>query len=396
MITFKEAYENVLTHHINLGKEEVSLTESLGRILAEPISADRDFPPFDRVTKDGIAIRYAALKDGLSKFKIEGVVSAGMPQQELKDMGACLEVMTGSVLPSNADTVIMYEHLTIDNGCATINEEVTKGQNIHYKGSDESKGTILLEEGKKIAPAEIGVMASVGKAKLYVKTLPKVCTISTGNELVDFEITPKPHQIRKSNNVTLQVALSSLGLKPITMHLKDDKSAIEKGLHRALKENDVLLLSGGVSKGKFDFIPEVMDSLGVEKVFHRVAQRPGKPFWFGVHKSLGTVIFSFPGNPVSTFANYHLYFLPWLNTSWNIPVARHIVRLNTSIQISPPLTRFVQVQTNWQEGALYATPVTENGSGDLISLAKSDGFICLEPKEATYKVGDMVPFISTR
>lgn len=396
MITFKEAYEKVLSHSMDLGKEEVPLIKSIGRILAEPIIADRDFPPFNRATKDGIAIKYEALEGGVSKFKIYGDASAGMPKQELKDSKGCLEVMTGAVLPLNSDTVVMYEHLSIKNGWAVINREVAKGQNIHYQGSDEVMGAELMKEGKKIAPAEIGVMASVGKSEVFVKALPKICTISTGNELVDVEITPEPHQIRKSNSITLQVALSSLGLNPATMHLKDDKNAIEKGLKKALKENDVLLLSGGVSKGKFDFIPEVMDALGVRKVFHRVAQRPGKPFWFGVHEKLKTVIFSFPGNPVSTFANYHLYFLPWLYTSWNIHVPEQNARLNSAIQVMPPLTRFIQVKTEWKEGVLYTTPVTENGSGDLTSLVKSDGFICLEPREATYGVGELVRFIGTR
>ncbi|MGB3151658.1 MAG: molybdopterin molybdotransferase MoeA [Maribacter sp.] len=396
MITFKEAYDKVLSHPLDLGTEVVSLLNSSGRILAEDIKADRDFPPFNRATKDGIAIQYKVLESGASKFRIESVASAGMPQQELKDANSCLEVMTGAVLPTNTDTVIMYEHLSIKDGWATVNEEVENGQNIHYKGSDEIKGATLVKEGKKIGPAEIGVMASVGESMVHVKALPMVCTISTGNELVDIEIKPKPHQIRKSNSVTLQVALSNLGLKPTTMHLKDDKNAIENGLQKALKENDVLLLSGGVSKGKFDFIPEMMEDLGVEKIFHRVAQRPGKPFWFGVHKTLQTIIFSFPGNPVSTFANYHLYFLPWLCTSWNVPIKRQSVRLNSSFRVMPPLTRFIQVQTEWKEGVMYATPVVENGSGDLTSLVKSDGFICLEPRETVYEIEELVRFIGTR
>ena len=239
-------------------------------------------------------------------------------------------------------------------------------------------------------------MASVGADKIQVKALPSVSTISTGNELVNVNETPKPHQIRKSNSITLQVALSKLGIAATALHLKDDKLAIKQGLEKALQANDVLLLSGGVSKGKYDFIPEVMDALGVQKIFHRVAQRPGKPFWFGFHKEHNTVIFSFPGNPVSTFANYHIYFLPWLNTSWNVPVNSSSIRLSEELQINPPLTRFIQVKTHWKDGTLYATSVVENGSGDLTSLAKSDGFVCLAPRKAIYKVGELVPFVPTR
>jgi len=396
MTPFKEAYNKVLSYPIDLGVEEVSLMHSSSRILAENIKADRDFPPFNRVTKDGIAISYAALVNGVKQFKIEGIASAGMQQQRLQDKTACLEVMTGAVLPLGTDTVIMYEHIKVDKGLAAIDKEVTKGQNIHYQGSDEAQGVVILKKGQKITPAEIGVMASVGADKVQVQALPKVCTISTGNELVNVDETPKPHQIRKSNSITLQVALSKLGIAATTLHLKDDKLAVRQGLEKALEANDVLLLSGGVSKGKYDFIPEVMDTLGVQKIFHRVAQRPGKPFWFGFHEEHNTVIFSFPGNPVSTFANYHIYFLPWLHTSWNVPVQHNYISLAEEVQIKPPLTRFIQVKTHWKDGALYATLVVENGSGDLTSLAKSDGFICLEPRKAIYKVGELVIFVPTR
>ncbi len=396
MITYKEAYQKVIEQPLDLGTEKVPLLKSLNRILAEEILADRDFPPFNRATKDGIAISFSKLAKTSHRYFIEGEAAAGMPQKSLADSRNCLEVMTGAVVPEHTDTVIMYEHITIENGNAILNEEVTKGQNIHYQGSDEKKGARILEIGAKITPAEIGVMASVGKAKVLVKGLPKICTIATGNELVDIDIFPEPHQIRKSNSITLVAALSNLTIPSTSLHLLDDKAVIQSALEKALKENDVLLLSGGVSKGKFDYIPEVMESLGVEKVFHRVAQRPGKPFWFGRHKEHKTVIFSFPGNPVSTFANYHIYFLPWLHTSWGIPVIQEYAKLQLPLEITPPLTRFIQVKTRWQEGTLWATPVVENGSGDLTSLVQADGFICLEPREEVYVSGETVAFVKTK
>ncbi|SIQ80908.1 molybdopterin molybdotransferase MoeA [Maribacter ulvicola] len=396
MITFKEAYQKVLDHPLDLGIENVPLLNSLNRILAEDIYADRDFPPFDRATKDGIAIQFSDLANNRHAFKIEGVAAAGVVQQVLKDKSNCLEVMTGAVVPNHCDTVVMYEHLTIEDGAVTITKNVTKGQNIHYQGSDEKKGTLLLSKRKKISPAEIGVMATVGKAMVMVKGNPKICTVATGNELVEVDEIPKPHQIRKSNMLTIESALLNSKIEAGSLHLLDDKKEIERELEKALQDNDVLLLSGGVSKGKFDFIPEVMESLGVKKVFHRVLQRPGKPFWFGIHPKLKTVIFSFPGNPVSTFANYHLYFLPWLQTSWGISIDKLYIKLSTAITISLPLTRFIQVNTEEKEGVLWATPVMENGSGDLTSLAKSDGFICLEPRNKEYEVGEVVSFVKTR
>ena len=396
MITFKEALNKVLEHPLDLGNELVPLMQSNGRYLAEPIYADRDFPPFNRVTKDGIAINFDGAMGTGEKLQIKGVASAGMKQLSLVDDKNCIEVMTGAVLPKNTDTVIMYEHLIIDGEFAVINKEVTKGQNVHYKGSDESQGAQVLSKGDLITPAEIGVLASVGKPKVLVKKVPKVCSIATGNELVDIHESPEPHQIRKSNSVTMLSSLSNLGITGSSLHLLDDKESIEKGLSSALKENDVLLLSGGVSKGKFDFIPEVMESLGVEKIFHRVAQRPGKPFWFGVHKESKTVIFSFPGNPVSTYANYHLYFLPWLYKSWVIKTEERFAKLMVDLEIRPPLTRFIQVKSRWKESCLEVTPIVENGSGDLTSLSRADGFICLEPREKVYQTGELVRFVNIR
>ena len=396
MISFKDAYEKVLQYPLDLGEEKVSLQKTVGRILDENVLADRDFPPFDRSTKDGIAINYAAIEKGRNSFKIEGVLAAGMPQQSLGSIENCFEIMTGAVLPKNADTIVMYEEVTLKNGIATLSKTTKKGQNIHPKGSDEKEGTILLSGGIQIDAAEIGVLASVGLAEVLVKKAPRVTVVSTGNELIPVSEKPLPHQIRKSNTISLQAALSKEGISPQQIHLSDDKKEIERTLGKAIQENDVLLLSGGVSKGKFDFIPEVMEALGVKKIFHRVAQRPGKPFWFGVHSELKTVVFSFPGNPISTFANYHVYFLPWLYSTWGLAVEEKLVILQDEIEIAPLLTRFVQVKTNWKGGSLGAHIMNDNGSGDLTSLAKSDGFICLESREKKYKKGEVVRFFSTR
>ncbi|NNK75616.1 MAG: molybdopterin molybdotransferase MoeA [Maribacter sp.] len=395
MITYDEAYTKVLIQTLEFGAESVALLKGIGRILVDDVRADRDFPPFDRATKDGIAIKYGAIEKGIRSFKIEGVISAGMPQQELSDTNNCIEIMTGAVVPKNADTVIMYEHLNIKDGYATLNKSVVKGQDIHYKGSDVISGSVLLKKNTLIGPAEIGVLAAVGQSSFLVKKLPKVCVISTGNELVDVSEHPLPHQIRKSNVLSLYAALLKESIKANVIHLRDDKDSIKKELSDILKAYDVVLLSGGVSRGKFDYIPEVMQSLGVEKVFHRVAQRPGKPFWFGTQESSKTVLFSFPGNPVSTFANYHIYFLPWLRKSLDLVSIEKHVLLDKAFTNTTALTRFIQVKTENKKGVIWATEVRENGSGDLTSLAHSNGFICLRPRKMAYNKGESVPFIST-
>ncbi|WP_282162845.1 molybdopterin molybdotransferase MoeA [Ulvibacterium marinum] len=395
MISFDEAFEKVMQHTQNWGVHTVDLLESTGRVLAEPVLADRDFPPFDRSTKDGIAIHFSAIEKGRSTFQVEGVLSAGMPQQSLSSADHCFEIMTGAVVPQNTDTVIMYEQIILENGNATIQSIPKNGQNVHKKGSDAITGKVLLQPDCRITGAEIGILATVGKSSVSVKKLPKVCVISTGNELVDVSEIPLPHQIRKSNTLSLYAALSKENIIPELLHLTDDKKVIQENIARVLQENDVILLSGGVSKGKFDFIPEVMESLGVEKVFHRVAQRPGKPFWFGTQKECNTVVFSFPGNPVSTFANYHIYFAPWFYGCMGLSYPKKEVVLDQPIRNDLPLTRFVQVKTYAEKGRLFASLIKDGGSGDLASLSKSDGFICLKPREHTYEKGELVPVYDT-
>ncbi len=395
MIAFDEALHKVLNHSQNYGSESVKLIESQGRILAETILADRDFPPFDRSTKDGIAIRFDALNAQNQSFKISGVAQAGSPQLLLDDENSCIEVMTGAIVPQNTDTVVMYEHITKKGEAFIIDEPVKKGQNIHYQASDVEKGEVLLQPGIKISAAEIGVLATVGKAKVLVRKLPKVAVISTGNELVDVNTTPLPFQIRKSNSYSLASLLENEKIKGDIHHVLDEPSTIKQTLENLLQDYDVLLLSGGVSKGKYDFLPEAFDSLGVEKVFHKVLQRPGKPFWFGKHQQYKTIVFSFPGNPVSTFVNYHLYFKPWLNKTLGTETLQFAVFLDESYKNNTDLTLFVGVKLKMIEGTLLANTISSTGSGDLLSLAKADGFVQVLPKEEIVE-GKVVPFIPTR
>ncbi|MEM9142330.1 MAG: molybdopterin molybdotransferase MoeA, partial [Bacteroidota bacterium] len=203
MISFNEAFREVMGNTQEWGVETVPLLESIGRVLAEPVLADRDFPPFDRSTRDGIAIHSMALGKGIATFPIDGIQSAGMPPQQLGAMDHCLEIMTGAVVPQNADTVIMYEQTEIKNGLAHVKENPKKGQNIHQKGSDHRKGEVVLTPGRRISPAEIGVLATVGKSRILVKKRPKVAVISTGDELVGVDEVPLPHEIRKSNVISL-------------------------------------------------------------------------------------------------------------------------------------------------------------------------------------------------
>jgi len=396
MISFSDAYNLVLDHSQNYGTETVSIKKAIGRVLAVDIYADRDFPPFDRATKDGIAINYNAVENGRKAFDIKATVAAGQRTYKFLEEDHCVEIMTGAVIPYEADTVVMYEDITIEHGIANLNKKAQRGQNIHDKGSDKKRGELVINKDTKITAAEIGVLAAVGKSIVEVKKLPRIAVISTGNELVEVEDHPLPHQIRKSNSYTLFAALDEERIEPLLLHLSDDKDMIRQKLSYVIQEMDVLLLSGGVSKGKFDFIPKVLEELGVEKVFHGVLQRPGKPFWFGVYKNTNALIFSFPGNPISTFANYHIYFKHWLQKSLGLPIPKFEVFLADDITIEGNLTRFLGVKTRLTNGLIKAKLVKDNGSGDLTSLSRSDGFIKLNPRDVPYAKDEKVTFISTR
>jgi molybdopterin molybdotransferase len=400
MISVENALQLVLKATQDFGVEKIPFIKSVGRILKEEIVADRDFPPFNRVAMDGIAIDYYEFSSRLRSnrqlsFKIEGIQAAGSEQITLKNNQNCIEVMTGAVLPNNANTVIRYEDVTIENGVATINiDEINEEQNVHHKGKDGKVGDVLIAENMKISAAEIGVLATVGKSFVKVAKLPKVMIVSTGDELVGVDEIPLDHQIRRSNVFTLVSLLERLHVPSETAHITDDKPILKSKIKNYLQEYDVLLFSGAVSKGKFDFLPEVFDEIGVEKRFHKVAQRPGKPFWFG--QTENCKLFAFPGNPISTFVNCLAYFYPWYYKSVNLKVEQKTAILAKNVSFKPDLVYFLQVKLSTKNGNLIATPIQGNGSGDLASLVHADAFIQLPNDKSEFKSGEVYPLIRYR
>ena len=396
MITVNEALYTILKNTQNFETEEVKFFNSMGRVLKEDIIADRDFPPFNRVSMDGIAIDIKAFNNGQRSFKIEGIQAAGNEQLTMQNQANCMEAMTGAILPNNTNAVIQYELLTIENGIATINLEAVKiFQNVHLKGLDRSQGDTLIFKDTLISPAEIGVFATVGKAKVKVAKQPKVMIISTGNELVGVSETPEEHQIRRSNVYTLVSLLERLNIKAETAHISDDKNLLLNKIASFLIDFDVLLFSGAVSKGKFDFIPDVLNELGVEKLFHTVKQRPGKPFWFG--KKGSKTVFAFPGNPVSTFVSCLKYFYPWYYKSvgLNFENERRAI-LTEDYSFKPDLAYFLQVKVTQKEGKIYATPIAGKGSADLANLVDSDAFLELPDDRSNFTKGEVFPLITYR
>ncbi|GAB3504076.1 molybdopterin molybdotransferase MoeA [Spirosoma knui] len=389
MQSVAEAFALTQQHLLHLPTESIPLTEANGRVLREAVRADRDFPPFDRVAMDGIAIRFADYAAGQRSFRIVGTQRAGQPQQALTEPGTCLEAMTGAMLPTGADTIVRYEDIrsTADQAVVLL-DDVHAGQHIHHQATDRRAGDELLPVGTRLGPPELAVAASVGQTRVLVTALPSVALVSTGDELVDIGDTPLAYQIRRSNTYMLQAALASVGITATLHHIVDDETQLHERLQALLASNDVLILSGGVSAGKADFVPDVLARLGVQKHFHKIEQRPGKPLWFGT--SARNTVFALPGNPVSTVLCFYRYVLPyvWASLGAPAPPVRY-AQLATSVTFQPAVTYFLPVQLRSSpDGRLVAQPLPGSGSADFANLLAADAFMELPADRSEFPAGE--------
>ena len=397
MTTVEQAEKIILAETKDYGTESIYFENALGRVLAEDLKADRDLPPYNRVTMDGIAISFAAYENGTRSFKIIATQAAGDTSFEINHPSECIEIMTGAALPATTDTVIRYEDLDIKDGIATIQiESINKTQNIHFKGRDKKKDDVVAKSNQLITPALISMAASVGYKDLLVKRLPKLIIISSGDEVVNIDEQPNAFQIRRSNNYTIKAALKQYRIDADMLHIPDNAAITKEEIEKSLQQYDVIILSGGVSEGKFDYIPKALEECGVKKLFHKVQQRPGKPFWFGKHDN-GVLVFAFPGNPVSTFMCLHRYCLPWLETSLGLEGQMLYAVLNEDYIFTPALQYFLQVKLRMNEsGQLLAKPITGNGSGDFANLLDTDAFIELPLERNNFTKGEVFriwPFV---
>ncbi|MEO8862772.1 MAG: molybdopterin molybdotransferase MoeA [Candidatus Saccharimonadales bacterium] len=398
MITVQEAEKIILGHSKSFGKENVPIDQSLGRVLAEDIIADRDFPPYNRSTMDGITIKYSDFIAGIRSFEVLAVQAAGQPPLKHIEPGQAVQIMTGAAVPDALDCVIPIEEVELANGLASVTaKKVNPEQFIHPKGSDEPAGAVLVAAGQVISPSILPIIASVGNLNPVVNRLPKIVIVSTGDELVSIDKKPSPYQVRRSNDRAIAASLASFGVEAERVHLPDDPVVMKTELKLFLSNYDAIIISGGVSKGSFDYVPTVMEELGVEMLFHGVQQRPGKPLWFGKHTG-GTVVFALPGNPVSTFLCTYKYVLPLLRSGLGMkaPAPTNAV-LSNDIQFDAKLNYFKQVKLRTDnEGHLMAYPISSNGSGDFIGLADADGFLELPFSRQPFKKGQTYSVVAIR
>jgi molybdopterin molybdotransferase len=386
-----QADELIGQHLSCLPIESLPLAQCAGAVLRENIYAERDQPPFDRVAMDGIAVDSNSIQRGNRRLRIQATQAAGDPPLSLAAPTGCIEVMTGAVIPSGCDSVVPVEQITVHNSEAELSSGVTvePWQNVHRRGTDTRQGALLLSAGARLRAPEIAIAASAGMARIRVSSQPMVAVISTGNELIEPGEPILPHQIRRSNAYAIVAALRRHGFQRVADdHLLDDAAELKHRLKFHLETHDVLVLSGGVSMGKLDFVPKVLDELGVHSVFHKVAQRPGKPMWFGVTSS-GTTVFALPGNPVSTFVCLSRYVLPALFAAMGQdPLPPEKMALGGEVVNSTSLTFFMPIRVEVDDwGRAWAMPCPTNGSGDFTSLAGTDGFVELPPGPNKYPKG---------
>ena len=386
MLKASEALKLILAATENFATETILTAEATGYVLREVIKAERDQPPFDRVMMDGIALLWSDYNKGQLKFPVQAMQAAGDKRLALK-RGSCIEIMTGASLPKGSDTVVPIEELSIVNGIAQINDQYDfqKNQFIHPRASDHLKGKHLLKPGKRISAFDIAIIASCGKKEVVVSKDPIISVISTGSELVEPGKPIKPHEIRMSNGPAIVSLLKSHNYKKIEHdHIVDDISKLEKRLSIHLRESNVLILSGGVSMGKADYIPQVLFNLGVKVIFHKVSQSPGKPLWFGKGPE-GQLIFALPGNPVSALICCRQYVLrSLLCASGSLKSISEYAKITSKIYFKPSLTLFKPVRLKSDNnGQTYAIPIETNTSGDFSSLSGSDGYLEL-PQNKTY------------
>jgi molybdopterin molybdotransferase len=375
--------------------ESLPLAQCAGTVLRENIYAERDQPPFDRVAMDGVAL--ASHAAGANRaFRIQAMQAAGEPPLTLAAAHNCIEVMTGAVLPGGCDCVVPVEDVTLAQGQAQLapRARTEPWHNVHRRGSDTRQGALLVAAGVKLRAPEIAIAASAGMARIRVSSQPMLAVISTGNELVEPGEPVLDYQIRRSNAYAIVSALREHGFQRVADdHIPDDAQQLRARLRFHLETHDVLVLSGGVSMGRFDLVPKALEELGVRTVFHKVAQRPGKPLWFGIAPS-GAAVFGLPGNPVSTLVCFTRYVLPALLGSLGHSGATvERIALGAPVTITPPLTHFLPVrleQDDW--GRAWAMPAPTNGSGDFTALAGTEGFVELPPGPNTYAKGHVTRF----
>lgn len=397
LISVEQAHGLIATRCKKVDVERVPLAKSIGRVLCEPVRADRPIPPFNRSAMDGYAVRSADFVDGKAELTKVADIPAGTEWDGRLGKGQCASIMTGAPVPKGADAVVKVEQTKTGGDLVLLDEpKIEPWHNIHRRSADARKGQVLIAPGRPIGQGEIGVASSVGAHGLKVSRCIDVGVLSTGREVVQPSVTPTPYQIRDANGPTLLSALAmlpwcrshSFGIAP------DSDKPLERLIRKALDRCDVLLVSGGVSMGEFDLVPDVLSRLRVRQSFHGLAIRPGKPVWFGASKA-GKLVFGLPGNPVSVRVSFREFVTHALRRMARfaepIPPALTLP-LAEDFRKKHDLTAFSLGRLATGPSGTQVEPVPHEGSGDFVSAALSDGVFVVPAERKTVEAGELVEF----
>jgi molybdopterin molybdotransferase len=401
MLTYDEARQKVIEVVGARGRrptrELVGLDQALGRILAEQIIADRDYPPFDRSTRDGFAVRAEDVPAHAGTLEVVGEIKAGDAFTGNLAPGQCVQIMTGAGVPAGADAVVMVEHTKPSKGRVVVGRRVERGQNVVPRGSEAKAGQVILAPGIRLGYAELALAAQVGRNRLGVFARPRVALLSTGDEVVSVEEKPGPFQVRNSNGISLAVLAGLAGAESVPLGNVPDRveplrAQIERGL-----DADILVLSGGVSMGKYDLVEAVLRELGAEFFFDAVAIRPGRPAVFGTCRQ--KFVFGLPGNPVSTMVTFELFVLPAIDLLGGTaprPLPFFCAKLAAPVRQKAALTHFLPARLTWSAGEPVVRELPWQGSGDIVALAQANCFLVVSETKLELAAGEWVSVLPRR
>jgi molybdopterin molybdotransferase len=397
VLTFQEARDVVLQHAAAIApshKERLAAVDALGRVVAEDLRADRDYPPFPRATRDGYAVRAADVQRVPAKLRVIGQIKAGDTFSRTVNAGECVEIMTGASVPSDADAVVMVEFTRTDRESVLIERSVAVGENVVPRGAESRQGDVVLSRGTRLRAQEIAVATTIGCAQISVFAKPRVAILSTGDEVVELEQQPGPVQIRNSNAYSLAAQIARAGGEPVRLPIAPDEKARLRDLIEQGLTADLLLLSGGVSMGKYDLVEQVLTELGAEFYFTGVKIQPGKPLVFG--KVSGKYYFGLPGNPVSTMVTFQLFARAILDALAGVkpqPLPFVSAQLKSEFKTKTGLTRFLPARLLPDITQPQVEPVPWNGSGDVFAQSKADCLLVVPPDRERIPAGTMVTIL---
>jgi molybdopterin molybdotransferase len=378
-------------------RHTLPLEEALGCVLAEALRADRDAPPFDRATRDGYAVRAEDVARVPCTLALAGEVRAGGEYAGAVGAGRCVQIMTGAAVPRGADAVVMIEHTEAAGGSIVVKRSVEAGANVVARGSEARQAAVVLPPGVRLGYAETSIAAQFGHAELNVYARPRLSILSTGDEVVLLGEAPGPFQIRNSNSHSLAAQVTHAGGIPVPLGTAADNSAKLHAKIRDGLEADALILSGGVSMGKYDLVEPVLRELGAEFRFDAVAIRPGRPAVFGVCS--GKPVLGLPGNPVSTMVTFELFGVPLVDILSGAP-ARPLpllkARLRSAIRLKAALTHFLPAELTWDEGGAQVAELAWQGSGDVGALARANCYLVVPETKLEFAAGDWVDVLPRR